>query len=328
VVEGLRLRLGTALVAANNGFTLGVRAPGQTYKQCLAANSANYSLAGAFNQDSGTAKLVAGNDVASLLFGDASEGQAGLLLAEGGAHSVSAGIGTVGTMGRRTGRVALPKYPFYSKGCPVQAPLGRGRSDVTDSRFAGDYGSVMPWGLKRFHESRQLHFLTFSCFHRRPNFPTPNSRTTFESSLERVRQDYGLRVYGYVVMPEHVHLLVSEPERDTLARALQSLKQSVARRLALRAADPFWQARYYDFNVWSEMKFVEKLRYIHRNPVKRGLVAQPEDWAWSSFRHYLTGETSAVEIESQWTACRREQLGIFPTVGMRPAEENPTLGSK
>ena len=43
--------------------------------------------------------------------------------------------------------MALPKYPFYSKGCPVQAPLGRGCSDVTDSRFAGDYGSVMPWGL-------------------------------------------------------------------------------------------------------------------------------------------------------------------------------------
>jgi putative transposase len=181
----------------------------------------------------------------------------------------------------------------------------------------------MPWGLKRFQKSRQLHFLTFSCFHRRPNFATPTSRTTFESSLERVRRAYGLWVYGYVVMPEHVHLLVSEPERDTLARAMQSLKQSVARRLALRAADPFWQARYYDFNVWSEMKFVEKLRYIHRNPVKRGLVAQPEDWAWSSFRHYLTGEASAVEIESQWTARRREQVGIFPTVRTRSAEEKP-----
>ena len=90
-------------------------------------------------------------------------------------------------------------------------------------------------------------------------------------------------------MPEHVHLLVSEPERDTLARALQSLKQSVARRLALRAADPFWQARYYDFNVWSEMKFVEKLRYIGRNPVKRGLVARPEDWACEQFPSLLDG---------------------------------------
>ena len=117
-------------------------------------------------------------------------------------------------------------------------------------------------------------------------------------------------------MPEHVHMLISKPECGTLAQAMQSLKQGVARKLALRAVDPFWQARYYDFNLWSERKFVEKLRYIHRNPVARGLVARPEDWVWSSFRHYLSGEAATVEIESQWTARRREQLGIFPTVKM------------
>jgi putative transposase len=100
------------------------------------------------------------------------------------------------------------------------------------------------------------------------------------------------------------------------------VKQSVARTLALRAQDPFWQARYYDFNVWSEKKFVEKLRYIHRNPVTRGLVKQPEDWRWSSIRHYLTGAEGVVEIESQWTARRREKLGIFPTVQVRTVE-NP-----
>jgi putative transposase len=182
----------------------------------------------------------------------------------------------------------------------------------------------MPWGLKRYHESRQLHFLTFSCYHRRPNFRSPTARAVFESALERVRREYGLCVYGYVVMPEHVHLLVSEPERGILAQAMQSLKQGVARRLALRAADPFWQARYYDFNVWSEGKFVEKLRYIHRNPVERGLVEQPHDWAWSSFRHYLSGEAGVVEIESQWTARKREQAGIFPMVrGRSPAEDPP-----
>jgi putative transposase len=87
-------------------------------------------------------------------------------------------------------------------------------------------------------------------------------------------------------MPEHIHMLVNEPERGTLAKAMQPLKESVARTLALRAANPFWQARYYDFNVWSERKFVEKLRYIHRNPVERGLVERPEDWVWSSFCHY------------------------------------------
>jgi hypothetical protein len=69
----------------------------------------------------------------------------------------------------------------------------------------------------------------------------------------------------------------------------------------------FWQERYYDFNVWSEQKRVEKLRYIHRNPVMRGLVGRPEDWIWSSFRHYLTGKESIVEIESHWTARRRQQ---------------------
>jgi hypothetical protein len=98
---------------------------------------------------------------------------------------------------------------------------------------------------------------------------------------------------------------------------MQSLKQGVARRLALRAADSFWQARYYDFNVWSERKFVQKLRYIHRNPVERGLVARPEDWAWSSFCHYASGDSGPVEIESQWTARKREQAGILPTVRMR-----------
>src|SRR5438874_8952306 len=76
------------------------------------------------------------------------------------------------------------------------------------------------------------------------------------------------------------------PERASLAVAIQMLKQIVSYQLhKLAAGGPFWQARYYDFNVWSERKRIEKLRYIHRNPVKRGLVESPEQ-AWSSFRHY------------------------------------------
>ncbi len=131
---------------------------------------------------------------------------------------------------------------------------------------------------------------------REPKLASADPRRIFESALERIRQAYELCVYGYVVMPEHVHLLVSEPERGTLAQAVQSLKQGVARRLALRAEESFWQARYYDFNVWSERKFKEKLRYIHRNPVTRGLVARAEDSEWSSFHHYWTGAAGVVEI--------------------------------
>ena len=99
-------------------------------------------------------------------------------------------------------------------------------------------------------------------------------------------------------------------------------------RIAIIASIPFIPGicksiRYYDFNLWSEMKFVEKLRSIHRNPEQRGLVTRPEDWRWSSFRHDATEETGVVEIESQSTARGRKQLGIFPTVRMPSAEENP-----
>lgn len=136
------------------------------------------------------------------------------------------------------------------------------------------------------------------------------------------RQD--VRAGGMGRLPEHVHLLVSEPERGLLATAIQAIKQSVARRLSLRKADPFWQARYYDFNVWSEYKRIEKLKYMHRNPVKRGLVARPEDWVWSSFLHFATGREGIVEIESAWTARRRERWGLAPELIVRRRCKIPT----
>jgi putative transposase len=117
-----------------------------------------------------------------------------------------------------------------------------------------------------------------------------------------MRTRYNFVVCGYVVMPEHVHLLVSEPKEALLSKAIQALKLSVSVQSKER---PFWQARYCDFNVHNEDKRAEKLRYMHRNPVKRGLVEKPGDWAWSSFCHYATGVEGSVEIESQWTAFLR-----------------------
>jgi putative transposase len=175
----------------------------------------------------------------------------------------------------------------------------------------------MPSGLKRFQEARCLHFVTFSCYGRAPLLGTVPARDIFEQTFEQTRQWYGFYVSGYVVMPEHVHLLMSEPERANLSVALQMLKQNVARRLRSPEGGLLWLPRYYDFNVWSEAKLVEKLRYMHRNPVKRGLVRSPEDWAWSSFRHYLSGIEGAVEIESQWTARKREQAGVVVGIGSR-----------
>jgi putative transposase len=110
-------------------------------------------------------------------------------------------------------------------------------------------------------------------------------------------------------MPEHVHLLVNEPGRSTLDQVIKAIKLSVTLR---RSERPFWQVRYYDFNVFTEEKRVEKLRYMHRNPVVRGLVEKPEDWPWSSFRHYVSGIVGTVEIESEWTGWRREHGGTLP----------------
>jgi putative transposase len=105
-------------------------------------------------------------------------------------------------------------------------------------------------------------------------------------------------------MPEHVYPLVTEPSAVPLAKVLMALKISSAKQLP---ESPFWQARYYDCNVFPQHKQTEKLKYIHRNPVRRGLVERPEDWEWSSFRHYLTGEPGIVPIESFRAAFQRDE---------------------
>ena len=150
----------------------------------------------------------------------------------------------------------------------------------------------MPSGLKRFYGANHLHYITCSCYRRRPLLATPRRRDAFLRVLEQVRQKYDFTVIGYVVMPEHFHLLISEPEAGDPSVVMKVLKQRVARRLLTRkpagpqavlwpereAPRHFWQKRFYDFNVWSRRKEIEKLRYMHRNPVKRGLVSSPELW--------------------------------------------------
>ena len=154
-------------------------------------------------------------------------------------------------------------------------------------------------GLERRQQEGHLHFVTFSCYHRLAYLNTPGTRDLFEDALQKTHRRYQFDVLGYVVMPEHVHLLLSEPGTELLAAALQALKLSVVRRCRRR---PFWQPRYYDFNVFTEDKRTEKLGYIHWNPLRRGLVDKPEDWRWSSWRYYQTGVQGRVEIDSSWSS--------------------------
>jgi REP element-mobilizing transposase RayT len=82
----------------------------------------------------------------------------------------------------------------------------------------------VPGQLKRYQKTGDLHFLTFSCYHRLPYLESDSAKRVFEQSLEAIRTKYSFLVIGYVVMPEHVHLLVTEPFAEPLATALQALK--------------------------------------------------------------------------------------------------------
>ena len=169
--------------------------------------------------------------------------------------------------------------------------------------------------LRRYYGHDDLQFVTFSCYRRRPLLGTRRARDCFVRILDEVRSRHGFKLIGYVVMPEHVHLLISEPKKGNPSKVLQVLKQKVSRALrqspskplrgqlsqtlasAPKEAHAFWQRRFYDFNVWSAKKIREKLEYMHRNPVTRKLVDHPKDWPWSSWRYYETGENGLIRID-------------------------------
>jgi putative transposase len=137
--------------------------------------------------------------------------------------------------------------------------------------------------------------------------------------IEQVRRRYYFVVVGYVIMLEHIHLLLTEPKRGNPSKVMQAIKQGFARRLLIRLRagnEPWggnsrdtvlgdahiWQARFYDFVVFTGKKRVEKVRYMHRNPVKRGLVQEPQQWQWSSCWHYEFGERGIVLVDEEQKA--------------------------
>ena len=137
----------------------------------------------------------------------------------------------------------------------------------------------MTQGLERFYGKHDLHFITCSCCRRQPHLGTRERRDLLLCLLEQVRRRYRFVVVGYVLMPEHLHLLITEPEVGDPSVVMKVLKERFTRRLRREHnyVGPVWQKRFYDFNVWTSRKRVEKLRYMHRNPVKRGLVSSPEE---------------------------------------------------
>ncbi len=183
----------------------------------------------------------------------------------------------------------------------------------------------MPSRLSRHNESGHVHLTTFCCYRRLQFFRHASVRDTFVEIMAVIRSRLGIRWIGYVVMPEHVHLLVLPQATDsshpvpisTVLNELKGLSGKMCKE-ALRViwrkrktlgtlprdewalgdgVRQFWKPRGHDFNVTSERKVIEKLKYIHVNPVRRGLVDAPEDWAWSSYRFYELGDSSKISMD-------------------------------
>ena len=183
----------------------------------------------------------------------------------------------------------------------------------------------MPSRLRRHDEFGHIHFITISCFRRLQFFRHEIVRNAFVDAMRHVRQKLQIRWLGYVVMPEHVHVLVLPQARGSsevipISDVLHDLKGLSGKscKAALRsiwqhrhslgtpaldswATGPgekhFWKPRGYDFNVVDECKILEKLDYVHRNPITRGLADRPEQWRWSSYRFYELGNRSLIAMD-------------------------------
>ncbi len=183
---------------------------------------------------------------------------------------------------------------------------------------------------RRYNEPAQPRELTFSCYRRMPFFSRERTCEWFRQALEAARTKFDFQVWAYVLMPDHVHLLVNRggtslrspegrAEAPEMSRFLQAVKEPVARQAIgyLKANAPQWLTRLtvhegqrvrhrfwqpgggYDRNITSTEALRAMIDYIHANPVRRGLVARVEDWEWSSARWYAGIRPVRIEMDSQ-----------------------------
>ncbi len=174
-----------------------------------------------------------------------------------------------------------------------------------------------------YYGLNHLHYLTASTYRRARVFDSERFRRHFVRALADLRRSLGFKILGYVLMPEHFHLLIWPGAKGDPSKIIQSLKERAAifilknlrenqqhawcrktlKRLTLPATvrrhgpHRVWQRRFYDLNVWGEKKRREKLNYMHGNPVKRGLVSSPDQWPRSSFRYYYLGDSSVLAMD-------------------------------
>jgi putative transposase len=175
----------------------------------------------------------------------------------------------------------------------------------------------------RVFDPGRLQFITSSTYRRVPVFASQRFCRAFAEVLDALRSEFGFRLLGWVLMPDHFHLLIQPRPAESTPRIVQQLKQRTAYRVlqGLRenagqawcrqmlgrfrlpetvhdqAQFRVWQRRYYAMNIFTDKKRLEKLNYMHGNPVKCGLVASPDQWPWSSFRFYYLNDSSVLSMD-------------------------------
>ncbi len=182
------------------------------------------------------------------------------------------------------------------------------------------HGEAAPKKFARHDVPGDAHCLTFSCFHRIALFARERSCQWMLDALAlgRSRREYDL--WAYVIMPEHVHLVIRPLSNVKISAILTTLKQSVSKRalLWLRGNAPnvlsrledrqpngmsayrFWQrGGGYDRNLRTAADAYEKIEYVHNNPVRRELAASAEEWPWSSCRAWQTGGDVPIPIDRE-----------------------------
>jgi putative transposase len=162
--------------------------------------------------------------------------------------------------------------------------------------------------VKRINEPGCFHELTFSCFHKQNSFVNDETCRLFMNALNDAKERHSFKILAYVIMPNHIHLLLCPgSDKDSISRILSGIKLSFSMRFSQlskertgKANGIFWQrGGGYDRYIQSKKAIRSSIEYIHANPVRKGLVATPEDWAWSSAKYYAGKSDYQLKMDNE-----------------------------
>jgi len=187
------------------------------------------------------------------------------------------------------------------------------------------YSPIVPTRLHRYDFPGLMHFWTFSTYRRLTFFWHDAIKQIAVDGLRHLQSKFSICLVGYVIMPEHLHVLLypharGEPTPQPISKLLHAFKRKVGQegkkalkqfaredrpwaepiRQWMQADEPFFQTRGYDFNVETHDKLIEKLNYCHKNPLTRRPVTDAADWHWNSYRYYGFDDETVLRMDWDW----------------------------